>query len=163
MFSVPPIIQIVGYSNTGKTTLITYLIKHFQQSGRRVGVIKRDGHDHEWDQEGKDTRKFRDAGAPLVAIQSPTKMAWFEQPPLSLPVLIERMHQAGAQLIIVEGFKTASYPKLLLIRELSHLALLDSLTNCRGIVSWFPLEDQGLPVYSIEQPQQVAAFAESLF
>ena len=162
MVTPPRVVQIVGYSDTGKTTLITQLIRYLRQLGYQVGVIKRDGHDREWEPAGKDTWTFRHAGAGLVAIQSSTKMAWFEQPPPSLDALIGRMGEAGAQIILVEGFKTAPYPKLLVVRERSHLALLERLTDCRGIVSWFPLQAQALPVYPIDQPQRVAAFVETV-
>ncbi|MBO8162438.1 MAG: molybdopterin-guanine dinucleotide biosynthesis protein B [Brevibacillus sp.] len=162
MPQLPPIIQIVGYANTGKTTLITELIRCFQQLDRRVGVIKRDGHDHEWEREGTDTWRFREAGAPLVALQSSSKTAWFEQQSLSLSDLVWRMGQAGADLIIVEGFKTAAYPKLLLVRAPQQLALLDQLTACRAIVSWFPFQHPVLPVFSIDDQKRVASFVEAL-
>lgn len=162
MADVPNVMQVVGYANTGKTTLITHLIRHFRKQGLQVGVIKRDGHDQEWEQAGKDTWRFRATGASLVAIQSATKMAWFEQPPPSLDVLIERMKAGGAQIILVEGFKSAPYPKLLVVREPSQLTLLDELDDCRGIVSWQPLPAQQLPVYAIDQPQHVAAFVEAV-
>lgn len=42
----PHIIQIVGYKNTGKTTLTAALIGHFSSMGLKVAAIKHDGHDH---------------------------------------------------------------------------------------------------------------------
>lgn len=162
MTDVPKVIQVVGYANTGKTTLMTHLICHFRKQGLQVGAIKRDGHDEEWEQPGKDTWQFRTSGASLVAIQSATKMAWFEQPAPSLETLIERMKAGGAQIILVEGFKTAPYPKLLVVREPAQLSLLDRLDDCRGIVSWVPLPAQQLPVFAVDQPEHVAAFVETL-
>lgn len=91
----PYVLQLVGYSNSGKTTLLTKLIPLFEQSGLRVGVVKHDGgHDFEVDQPGKDTWRYREAGATLVAITSATKTAIVDQRPTPLPELVERLTQA---------------------------------------------------------------------
>ena len=59
----PHIIQIVGYKNTGKTTLTAALIGHFTSMGLKVAAIKHDGHDHfEMDQEGTDSYRFGELG-----------------------------------------------------------------------------------------------------
>jgi molybdopterin-guanine dinucleotide biosynthesis protein B len=40
-----PILQVVGYQNSGKTTLITKLIKMLKEMSYRVGTLKHHGHD----------------------------------------------------------------------------------------------------------------------
>lgn len=159
----PLVMQVVGYANTGKTTLLAKLIPLLEQEGMRVGVIKHDGgHDFEIDQPGKDTWRYREAGASLVAITSQTKTAWIEQRPVPLAALIDRMGQAGVELVLVEGFKREDYPKLLLIREVEHRELLPELTNVAGIVHWQDEVYADLPHFFIDDASGLAAFIRKL-
>ncbi|WP_289137683.1 molybdopterin-guanine dinucleotide biosynthesis protein B [uncultured Brevibacillus sp.] len=162
MAVIPCVMQLVGYSNSGKTTLLTKLIPLLERSGIRVGVIKHDGgHDFEWDQPGKDTWRYREAGASLVAITSKTKTAIVEQRPTQLAVLVERLTQAGADLILVEGFKRESYPKLVLLRKPEDRELLQLVTNVCGIVSWGAIEQTGLPHFDINHIEAIVSFLQA--
>lgn len=164
MTKQPFVFQLAGYSNTGKTTLLTTLIGRFEQAGVRVGVLKHDGaHDFELDQSGKDTHRFSEAGASFVAIQSKTKTAIIEKGSLSPDVLIERLAAAGAELILLEGFKREHYPKLVLLREQAHAELLAELRNVVGVVSWFPFQHAKLPVFAIDDVEHIYALIADRF
>ncbi|RFB31571.1 molybdopterin-guanine dinucleotide biosynthesis protein B [Brevibacillus sp. VP] len=158
MESTGTVIQFVGYSNSGKTTLLCKLIEQFTHIGVRLGVIKHDGHDFELDQQGKDTWNFRQAGAPMVAIQSATKTAWMENHAVPLSQLILRMSEQGAELILVEGFKQESYPKIVVIRREEDIELLDKVQNILAVVSWLPLQKMSIPVFSIGQVDEIFQF-----
>ncbi|MFS0557729.1 molybdopterin-guanine dinucleotide biosynthesis protein B [Brevibacillus sp. 179-C9.3 HS] len=159
MVKPPCVLQIVGYSNSGKTTLLTKLIPILEQAGIRVGVIKHDGgHDFEWDQPGKDTWRYREAGASLVAITSKTKTAIVEQKPQELSVLIQRLADAGAQLILVEGFKREGYPKLVLLRRPEDEELMSIVSHLVGIVSWTDCRQPELPFFDINDVENIARF-----
>ena len=74
-----PVISIVGgKSNSGKTTLLEKLIREAKRRGWRVATLKHDGHGFEMDQPGKDTWRHAQAGADVVAISSPHKVAILE-------------------------------------------------------------------------------------
>jgi len=73
-------IHIVGKKNSGKTTLITELVRHYTNLGHRVGTIKHTHHRHELDTPGKDSHQHRQAGAAVVGILSPGLTAAFWQP-----------------------------------------------------------------------------------
>lgn len=159
MVKPPCVLQIVGYSNSGKTTLLTKLIPILEKAGIRVGVIKHDGgHDFEWDQPGKDTWRYREAGASLVAITSKTKTAIVEQKPQELSVLVQRLVDAGAHLVLVEGFKREGYPKLALLRRPEDEELLSIVTNLVGIVGWSDNRQPGLPFFDINDIDNIANF-----
>lgn len=155
----PKVWQLVGYSNSGKTTLLTRLIPLLEQAGVRVGVIKHDGgHDFEWDQPGKDTWRYREAGASLVAITSKTKTAIIEQRPSSLTSLVERMTQAGAELVLVEGFKREDFPKLVLLRKPEDQELLQIVSNVRAMVTWKSVNDAKWPQLDVNDVEAIAQF-----
>lgn len=157
----PCVLQIVGYANSGKTTLLTKLIPLLEGAGVRVGVIKHDGgHDFEWDQPGKDTWRYREAGASLVAITSRTKTAIVEQRPQELAVLVHRLAAAGAELVLVEGFKREGYPKLVLLRRPEDASLLQSVSNLVGVVSWGEQKQAELPCFHVDDIDGIAQFVK---
>jgi molybdopterin-guanine dinucleotide biosynthesis adapter protein len=59
----PSVISIVGHSGSGKTTLLEKLIRELCERGVRVATIKHAHHKVELDTPGKDSRRFKDAGA----------------------------------------------------------------------------------------------------
>ncbi|MCD9023156.1 molybdopterin-guanine dinucleotide biosynthesis protein B [Cohnella silvisoli] len=111
------IIQVVGYKNAGKTTLACELVRQLTSLGLRVGTLKHDAHDFEPDIAGKDTWQHRQAGAQVTAITSPSRTAWVQEEPTSLDDLVARMAKLSLDYLIIEGFKSAAYPKIVLLRS----------------------------------------------
>ncbi|RUT35901.1 molybdopterin-guanine dinucleotide biosynthesis protein B [Paenibacillus zeisoli] len=172
-FDSIPVYQIVGYKNTGKTQLVSSLVAHFTTEGLRVAVIKHDMHGFEMDKEGTDTYQHREAGAAAVAITSPTRTAILEDKGTKLPDLVVRF--ADYDLVLVEGFKQETYPKLVILRENKDLPLIHELTNIKGVVVWqelsINLEESSpatglggsLPIFDINDiPGIVAAISSEL-
>ena len=98
-----PIYAITAWSGAGKTTFIENLIPELRKLGLRSAVIKHDAHDFEIDKEGKDTFRFTQAGAEVVAIASKTHAAIMENRFLSLEKILERINDVDV--ILIEGFK----------------------------------------------------------
>ena len=143
---------MVGSSNSGKTELICRLLEWFSAQGLRVAVLKHSHHQHLGD-DGKDTWRYRQAGAPLVALAAPgllqiTRVSP-EEPPLDA-VLAELA--PGADFILVEGYKTSDLPKI----ALAPPDATSPLPDYPRLVAWVsarPLPTR-LPVFN---PLQVAA------
>ena len=75
-----PVLSIVSSrSNIGKTTAICKIILELKSRGYRVATIKHHGHDFEIDKPGKDTFLHAEAGADIVVLSSPKKMALIEK------------------------------------------------------------------------------------
>jgi molybdopterin-guanine dinucleotide biosynthesis protein MobB len=108
----PKAFAIVGTSNTGKTELICRLLEWFSAQGLKVAVLKHSHHQQLGD-DGKDTGRYRQAGSRLVALAAPGLLqitrAGAQEPPLEA-ILAELA--PGADLILVEGYKTSHLPKL---------------------------------------------------
>ncbi|MDX1518673.1 MAG: molybdopterin-guanine dinucleotide biosynthesis protein B, partial [Gammaproteobacteria bacterium] len=111
-----PLIGFAAYSGTGKTTLLTRLIPVLKQQGIRVGVIKHAHHTFEIDQEGKDSYELRKAGANEVLVASKNRWALLadnqSERDLGLTDHLRHIHQDELDLILVEGFKPESIPKI---------------------------------------------------
>ncbi|RED65583.1 molybdopterin-guanine dinucleotide biosynthesis protein B [Cohnella lupini] len=122
------VIQIVGYKNAGKTTLSCEIVRTLSAAGSRVGTLKHDSHDFEPDIPGKDTWQHRLAGACVTAITSPSRTAWVEEQSSTIEQLVCQMEAKSLDYLVIEGFKTASYPKVVLLRSEEDSALL-SLPN----------------------------------
>jgi molybdopterin-guanine dinucleotide biosynthesis protein MobB len=153
-------VAIVGRSNTGKTELICRLIPRLAARGLRVAVLKHSHHpDLDPGDQGKDTWRYRQAGAQTVALAAPglwhVTHVFSGEPPLEqvLPSLA-----AAADLVLVEGYKTGPLPKVAVLGpddrpEAPDYSLLIAL------VSEWPV-DSPLPVF---QPQQVEELGHCLY
>ncbi|MBN2491903.1 MAG: molybdopterin-guanine dinucleotide biosynthesis protein B [Planctomycetes bacterium] len=97
-------IHIVGRKNTGKTTLVEALAAALARRGVRVGAIKHTGHVHELDTPGKETSRYRRAGAEPTAVVTSEAIGLFaarakgEDPYERLAPLF-----AGCHVVLVEG------------------------------------------------------------
>ncbi|CAM4380604.1 molybdopterin-guanine dinucleotide biosynthesis protein B [Paenibacillus alkaliterrae] len=154
----PIVVQIVGYKNTGKTTLVCRLTERFKQAGYKVGTIKRDAHDFQMDTPGTDTWKHQAAGAEMTAITSSKRTAILKQHTESLDRLIEQMKECDV--ILIEGFKTAAYPKIIMIRTAADLELLQQATNALAAAAWSEADFRtdpsfATPVFDINQIDQL--------
>lgn len=151
---IPPVIQVVGYSNAGKTTLICRLISRLTERGLQVGTLKHHAKELDLDRRRKDTWLHREAGARVVAITAENQSAVWYREPRSMEELL--VHYAGLDAVLVEGFKEAGYPKLVVLRERKQMHLLERLTNIRAVVSWFSSNQTSFPWYGIDQVEAVA-------
>lgn len=106
------IIQVVGRSNSGKTTFIRNLVPFLKKIGR-VAVIKHLG-DHEYHlEEGKDTTHFFNAGADIaVGIDANKSVAVI--PNNSLEEILNLLHDKGMDFVVIEGFKQKPFPKIVI-------------------------------------------------
>ncbi|WP_458122228.1 molybdopterin-guanine dinucleotide biosynthesis protein B [Paenibacillus sp. Z6-24] len=147
--SLPPVVQIVGYKNSGKTTLVTGLLRLGVARGMRIAVIKHDAHEFQMDHAGTDTFAHTEAGAAAVAITSPARTAIIREQPSTLQQLVMELAAHAAKpydLILVEGFKQENYPKAVLIARESDVELLDQLSE----LQW---------IYTRIEPEQLAGIS----
>lgn len=116
------VLGFAAWSGTGKTTLLRKLIPALCADGLRVGVVKHAHHSFDVDHPGKDSYMLRHAGAERVLIGSRTRWALMvehaaEHAEPDLARLLAHMPGDGLDLILVEGFKHAAFPKVELHRS----------------------------------------------
>lgn len=109
----PLVVSVVAKSGTGKTTLLERVLPQLRDRGVRVGVLKHHSHESSFDVPGKDTYRLAEAGADVVVGASPVQVAVFRRENGSgqLDALIATYFD-GLDLVLIEGFKRGSYPKI---------------------------------------------------
>ncbi|MGP9679682.1 molybdopterin-guanine dinucleotide biosynthesis protein B [Halomonas sp. AOP27-A1-41] len=116
-----PVLGVVAWSGTGKTTLLTQLLPRLRQAGLKVAVIKHAHHSFEVDKPGKDSYELRSAGAAPMLVASRERFALMQETPgqdePDLAALLAMMAYHEPDLVIVEGFKAWPIPKLVLYRK----------------------------------------------
>jgi len=109
----PTIFGIYGYSNTGKTTLIVDIIKHFMQEGLNIATIKITDKKISIDKEQKDTWKYNNAGSNLVVFSSPIETDFLHFKSLKTDEILKYINKIGKyDIIIIEGAHDKNIPKI---------------------------------------------------
>ena len=108
------ILTVIGQKNAGKTTLTVALAAELIRRGRRIMTIKHGHHPADVDRAGSDTyRHFHEGRAERTLIAAPTLRVLFERTPDDYdPVALARRYMDGADLVLCEGFKQSSLPKI---------------------------------------------------
>lgn len=156
------IVGFAGWSGAGKTTLIVRLIPVLCSQGLRVSTIKHAHHDFDIDKPGKDSYEHRMAGATEVLVASDRRFALMHElrgaPEPPLADLLRKL--APVDLVLIEGFKRDSYPKIEVYRAANGKPLLyPDDPNIRALASDLPNEEVPghLARASIDDVEAVAA------
>ncbi|MGG2063927.1 molybdopterin-guanine dinucleotide biosynthesis protein B [Bacillus sp. S14(2024)] len=132
-----PVLQIVGYQNSGKTTLTEKLVKALTNEGVRVGTIKHHGHGGYPELPlQKDSERHRQAGAIVSAVEGDGLLSLSAMSHWSLEEIIRLYTCFEAEVIIVEGYKKEPYPKVVLLRSEEDASLLESVENVIAVITW---------------------------
>lgn len=139
------VIQVAGFSNSGKTTLVEKLVTALTKANFRVGTIKHHGHGDELTSHdyGKDSWKHRQAGAIVSSAVSGgnLQLQISQQQEWEAETLVGLYSQFPIDIIVIEGFKAATFPKIVLLKEEEDLKLLKKLNNIFCVISWFPIDE----------------------
>jgi len=100
---------LVGYQNSGKTTLAAQLVPRL---GLDLAYVKRDAHRFDMDKPGKDTHTLAAAGARTVFISDPHHTATIRQ---SSDPFLGRLDFLEDDAVLIEGHKTSSVPKIVVL------------------------------------------------
>ncbi len=152
---------IAGWSGSGKTTLLRGLIPLLVGRGITVSTVKHAHHAFDVDQPGKDSYVHREAGATEVMISSTHRWALMHEhrgaPEPSLAELIR--HMTPVDLLLIEGFKYATYDKLEVHRpSLGKPMLAPEDPYVVAVASDAPLPGLDRPVLPLNDPAAIAHF-----
>ena len=161
---MPPIISIVGKSDSGKTTLLEKLIAEIKNRGYNIGTIKHDTHGFDIDHEGKDTWRHKKAGASTVAISSPTKVAIIKD--INQEATLDTIAAAYLQdvdIVFTEGYKRGNKYKVEVFRKEVHQELLCTEDDNLIAVASNQHFDLKVPYFDINDVEGLADLIEDKF
>jgi len=116
--SSTPILSLVGYSNSGKTTLMEKLVAGLVAKGLRIATIKHSHHQPEMDTPGKDSWLHKQAGASTSLLVGPEKMLMVSDVEETLnPELLTARLFSDYDLVLVEGYAGVAGAKIEVVRE----------------------------------------------
>ncbi|GGH86284.1 molybdopterin-guanine dinucleotide biosynthesis protein B [Pullulanibacillus pueri] len=154
------ILQVVGYQDSGKTTLVEKLIGRLKEQGVSTAVIKHHGHGGSPDSEitAKDSLRHFNAGAIAAGVAgagvlrlSVNVAEW------SLEKLIQLYDFFAVDLLLIEGYKQEDYPKIVCIRHEEELHLLTKLTRVLCVITHVPIPQEHFPnlrCFQVEEEQR---------
>ena len=137
------------------------LVACLKEKGLRIALIKHDAHGFELDQPGKDSYRLRKAGVDTMILCGPDQTARLENHTAGEPSLHQLISSVkDADLILIEGYKFGSQPKIQLLRRGYHETPVGNLENTIAYVADFPYNPtpENLPVFDITEPMKLAEF-----
>ena len=150
----PLVFCVSGVKNSGKTHLVERLIHSFTEKGMSVGVIKHDGHSFECDVPGTDSDRFYRAGAMATAVFSASQSFIRLRREAGVEELIRQME--NADVVIIEGLKYSSLPKVEVIRkEISDRSICDSRTLLCIASDAALSEEMPCPVFDLDDTEGI--------
>ncbi|GAB1235246.1 molybdopterin-guanine dinucleotide biosynthesis protein B [Ferrigenium sp. UT5] len=114
----PKVISIVGHSGAGKTTLVEKLIREITARGVRVATIKHAHHKVELDTPGKDSYRYKEAGAVMSMLLTRDALQLVaDAREQREPEQLAQRFLGEADLVLAEGFSLCATPKIEVLRR----------------------------------------------
>ncbi|MFD2705681.1 molybdopterin-guanine dinucleotide biosynthesis protein B [Salibacterium lacus] len=146
-----PVLQVVGFQGSGKTTLMEKLIQRAARYGMKPAALKHHGHAEPLkppDSRPKDNMRHHQAGAFLTAASGAGQLQMDADTSRTLPELLAFYQFFEPGIIFVEGYKQESYPKVVLLRNSSDRSLLHECSRIICVITPDSLEeDTDIPCF----------------
>jgi len=152
-------IGIVGWKNSGKTTLAVRLVEELTARGLRIATIKHAHHALRLDEKGTDSARHRAAGAKQVAVVSSKRWALMtEGPEPDFADVVAGLEPCD--LVVVEGYKSQPIPKIEARRRESAPGggLAEGDRNVIAIAADYGIDDTALPIFELDDIGGIADF-----
>ncbi len=143
-----PVIGFVGYSDSGKTTAAVQVVQQLKLLGLKVVVVKHNAHGHYIETADKDSSKYVTSGADSVYLVSPDEYMRIERAPLmTLRQLLKSIDDVD--LVIAEGFKRESHPKIAVFRDEPQAAILEQIDGLLAVATTMTYDHLTVPVLDL--------------
>ena len=155
---MPPVVSIVGKSESGKTTFIEKLIKELKSRGYQVATTKHVPEAVNFDESGTDSWRHIQAGSVATAVSSSEKVVLIK--PVAQEATIDEVVSFLGEdydIILAEGFKQGGAPKIEVHRK-DGGALIEGIKKLIAVVTDEPLETRARQF----SPEDTGALADLL-
>jgi molybdopterin-guanine dinucleotide biosynthesis protein B len=161
------VVGFTGFSNSGKTRLISRLVSFFARNNIRCAVVKHDAHGHYKEAIDSDSAQFIEAGAAATVVISPNSYVTYRKVPTDLEDLLPKLQAEGYDLILVEGFKKGDHAKIALFRNREQAQILSLLADLPvALVAPESLKEysiEGVPFFDPEDLEAIASWIKGRF
>ena len=115
---MPIVFIFVGHSGSGKTTLIEKLVRELSGRGLRVAVIKHAHHKVVLDTPGKDSWRYKQAGAAISMLVTADELQLVaDAVDKREPAQLAQRFLGEADMVLAEGFSHAAGVKIEVLRR----------------------------------------------
>ncbi|QTC41771.1 molybdopterin-guanine dinucleotide biosynthesis protein B [Bacillus sp. V3] len=128
------VIQVVGFKNSGKTTVSSNVITYAACKGIKIGSVKHHSHGAPDVVEGTDSDRHLKAGATLAGVEGGGSFnVSLQMEDYDFDDILRIYDLIKVEVLVVEGYKEKNYPKIVCIGNQEDFALLDSLENVQAV------------------------------
>jgi molybdopterin-guanine dinucleotide biosynthesis protein B len=114
----PQVFIFVGHSGSGKTTLVEKLLPELTARGLRLATIKHAHHKVELDKEGKDSWRYKKAGAAMSMLVTSNELQIVADAiDRREPAQLAARFLGEADMVLAEGFSLAPGEKIEILRR----------------------------------------------
>ena len=114
----PSVFMFVGHSGSGKTALVEKLLPELTARGLQLATIKHAHHRVELDKEGKDSWRYKQAGAAIsMLVTSDALQLVADAVDRREPAQLAQRFLGEADLVLAEGFSHAPGVKIEILRH----------------------------------------------
>jgi len=160
--TLPPVVSIVGKSDSGKTVFLEKLIRELTSRGYRIATIKHSHHAIEFEKQGKDSWRHAQAGS-LATVTSATNAISIVKATPQEPTIADIARAVGEDydLVLTEGFSRGDAPKIEVHRK-GVGPLLQGTKSLIAVATDEPVETKARQ-FSLEDAKGVADLLETGF
>ena len=118
MINTPPVFIFVGHSGSGKTTLVEKLLPELTARGLQLATIKHAHHKVVLDKEGKDSWRYKQAGAVMSMLVTTSELQLVaDAVDRREPLQLAERFLGEADMVLAEGFSLAAGDKIEILRR----------------------------------------------
>ena len=153
------VISFVGHSGAGKTTLIEKLVRHLS-GNHRVSTIKHAHHKVELDTPGKDSHRYKAAGAAMSLLLTKDALQLVADAKEGRnPEALASRYMSDSDIVLAEGFSHAPGAKIEVLRRACNRPPRCEIKD--GLIAMVTDMDEvypGLPHFGLEEIERIAQF-----
>lgn len=152
-------LHVVGYKNSGKTTLVSNWVRLAKSLKLKVAVIKHHGHGAKlaMPDEKKDSMQYIAAGADTSLVSGGGFTQHMMQHELTYEQLLALAKLENPDVILIEGYKEEAGEKVVLVKEPADWETLQELDNIQLVIG---LENEHLPYEQIDYRENQTALEQ---
>jgi molybdopterin-guanine dinucleotide biosynthesis protein B len=105
------VLGFYGYSDSGKTYLVTQILRELRQRGTGAAAVKISSKPT-IDSEGKDTMAYLEAGAEVVVANCTESTVFITPSHTELAAILQHLEAHEPEVVLVEGLRDSRFPKV---------------------------------------------------